>query len=234
MSDDMFDPEKFVLAMDVGTMNVRCHIYDKYANIRGEGHGVMKLQFPYHGWVELEPGVLWKTFIEVMKDGIQSAGVKPDQIACIGISTHRGTFTNWDRESGRPFHNFITWKDIRSESLCKMWNNSLKMKFLRRGAKFLHFITRRKRFLAASKLHFRSGMVVMRLLWILQHISKLKERAVEGQAMFGTLDTWLLWKLTGGKVHVTDSSCASISGMYDPFQCILVSEHAKDNLFVKF
>ncbi|XP_076331921.1 glycerol kinase 5-like isoform X2 [Tachypleus tridentatus] len=178
----------------------------------------MRLKLPHHGWVELEPSVLWKTFIEVMNDGIQSAGVKPNEIACIGISTQRGTFTNWDRETGEPFHNFITWKDIRSQGLCKVWNSSLKMKFLRGGAKFLHFITRRKRFLAASALHFRSEMVVMRLLWVLQHVSKFKERAMEGQAMFGTLDTWLLWKLTGGKVHATDSSCASITGMYDPFQ----------------
>ncbi|XP_076339359.1 glycerol kinase 5-like [Tachypleus tridentatus] len=218
MSGDLLNGQKYIVAVDVGTTNVRCHIYDKQANIKGEAQGRMELMFPHHGWVELSPDMLWNTFVQVVRNGIKNAGIKAKQVACIGISTQRGTFTNWDRETGQPFHNLITWKDTRAERLCREWNNSIQMKCLRGGAQLLYFFTRRKRFLAASILYFQTGMVVMRLLWMLQHIPVIRERAVEGQAMFGTLDTWLMWKLTGGRTHATDSSCASISGMYDPFQ----------------
>ncbi|CAG2122977.1 unnamed protein product, partial [Medioppia subpectinata] len=129
----------------------------------------------------------------------------------------RGTFITWDRETGQPFHNFITWKDIRSEQLCNQWNQSMRMKCLKMGAKFVHFFSRSDRFLAASLLRFTTGMVVMRLVWVLQNIPRVRQRAVEGNALYGTVDTYLIWRLTSGKVHATDPSNACITGFYDPF-----------------
>nr|CAD7572466.1 unnamed protein product [Timema californicum] len=116
-----------------------------------------------------------------------NAGVSLNQVTCLGISTQRSTFTTWHKDTGKTFHNFITWKDIRADGLVRYWNNSYKM------------------------------MVTMRLVWALQHVESLKEAASQGQAMFGTVDTWLLYRLTAGRLHVTDVSNASATGMYDPF-----------------
>ena len=146
-----------------------------------------------------------------------AAKITAPQILCLGISTQRGTFITWDRKTGEPFHEFITWKDIRSDHLCKQWNHSFRMKCINFGAKFVHFFTRSNRFLAASLLRFTTGMVVMRFLWVLQNIPHIRLKAVEGDALYGTLDTYLVWKLTGGKVHATDASNACITGFYDPF-----------------
>jgi putative glycerol kinase 5 len=140
-----------------------------------------------------------------------------NQISCIGISTLRGTFITWDRETGEPFHNFITWKDIRADKLCDEWNDSFRVKCLKSGAKFIHFFTRSNRFLAASLLKFSTGMIVIRFLWMLENLPIIRQRAIEGRAMFGTVETYLIWKLTGGKVHATDPSNACVSGFFDPF-----------------
>ena len=89
---------------------------------------------------------------------------------CCGISTQRATFINWRKSTGRPFHNFITWKDLRADQLVKEWNSSLTMKGIRCGSKFLHLVTRQNRFMVGSILKFQNKMVVMRLLWALQNI----------------------------------------------------------------
>ncbi len=136
----------------------------------------------------------------------------------MAIATQRGTFTTWDRESGQTFHNFITWKDIRSSSLCEQWNNSFRIKALKAGANLLHFFTRSHRFLAGSLMKFTTGMAVIRLIWVLENLPQVKQKAIEGKAMFGTVDTYLVWKLTGGKVHATDASNACVTGMFDPFR----------------
>lgn len=145
------------------------------------------------------------------------AKINVSQLLCMGISTQRGTFITWDRKTGEPFHNFITWKDIRSDQLCKQWNQSFRLKCIKFGAKFIHFFIRSNRFLAASLLRFTTGMVIMRFIWVLQNIPQIRLKATEGDALYGTLDTYLVWKLTSGRVHATDASNSCITGFYDPF-----------------
>ncbi len=140
-------------------------------------------------------------------------------LKCMGISTQRATFTTWDRKSGKEFHNFITWKDVRADSLVKSWNGSMTMKALHAGGSCLYFVTRQKRFLAASILSFQNKMVIMRLLWALQNIPELRD-AVQSQVdrvMFGTLETWLLYRFSRGKTYMCEIACTSATGLFDPF-----------------
>uniref|UniRef100_A0A3Q3X6F1 Glycerol kinase 5 n=1 Tax=Mola mola TaxID=94237 RepID=A0A3Q3X6F1_MOLML len=214
-----FKKESFVLSVDVGTTSIRCHVYDKQANIRGSCTTKVVPLYPEVGYVEMDPDELWTGFITVVKGAVQDAGVQMHQIKALGISTQRGTFTTWDRRTGVPFHNFISWQDQRAADLVKSWNRSL--------MKFVYFLTRLKRSLAASLIVFSTQHVTFRLVWALTHY---RQAVAEGNCCFGTIDSWLLFKLTKGRIHVTDYSNASTTGIFDSYQmcwsqllCSLVS-----------
>ncbi|KAF6730758.1 putative glycerol kinase 5 [Oryzias melastigma] len=152
------------------------------------------------------------------------------QVEALGMSTQRATFTTWNRKSGVPFHNFISWQDQRAADLVKSWNASCTMKVIHGLMKMLYFLTQQKRYLAASLIVFSPQHVTMRLLWILQHYTQVRQACEEGTCCFGTIDTWLLFKLTKGRVHATDYSNASSTGIFDSYQmcwsgflCSLVS-----------
>ncbi|KAL5005350.1 hypothetical protein ScPMuIL_018806 [Solemya velum] len=207
----------YVLSVDVGTTSLRCHIYDRHGNIRGSSSKRIEMQYPHQGWVEVVPDVLFDQLVLSVKESLQAASLKSQQLTCMGLACMRNTFVTWDSETGKPFHNFISWQDLRATEHTKLWNTSYAMKLLHNGSKFLHFFTRKKRFIGASVLKFSTNHVSMRLLWCLDTIPELRQRASEGKAMFGCVETWLLWRLTGKKVHATDCSCASATGLFDPF-----------------
>ena len=129
----------------------------------------------------------------------------------------RATFVTWDKRSGKVFHNFITWKDVRAADLVNSWNDSLTMKSLRVVSSVLYRVTGRTQFRAASVLTLQNKMVNMRLLWALQNIPELKKAAKDGNARFGTLETWLVYKLTRGQKYLTDIGSVSATGLFDPF-----------------
>ncbi|WAR28422.1 GLPK5-like protein [Mya arenaria] len=155
---------------------------------------------PKPGWVEMDPEHLFQQFLDCVSESIKVTH------SCIS------------RETEKPYHNFITWQDMRARDYVKSWNDSVTLKALNSGSKILHTFTRKKRFLSASVLKFMSPQVTLRLLWCLDNIPELRKRASAGQVMFGCIETWILWRLTKGKVHATDYSCASGTGLYDPFQ----------------
>ncbi|KAK6196445.1 hypothetical protein SNE40_001669 [Patella caerulea] len=194
MSDDINEGVKkgsspaYVLSLDVGTTTLRSHIYDKLCNVKGSSSKKIKVIHPNVGWSEMDPELLVDQVKDCINESIRAAGIEANKVTCLGIATQRATFLTWDSETGKPYHNLVTWQDLRASDHVKLWNNSYTMK------------------------------VTMRLLWFFQNIPKLHERASEGKVMFGCIDTWLLWKLTGGTVHSTDYSCASSTGLYDPFQ----------------
>ncbi|KAJ8310480.1 hypothetical protein KUTeg_012345, partial [Tegillarca granosa] len=189
-------PDPYVVAVDIGTTSLRSHVYDK-----------REILSPKPGWSEMNPDVLLQQVIDCVKESVGAAGLFPHQVTCMGISVQRNTFITWDRETGKPFHNFITWRDLRSRDMVKNWNSSVRMKFLNNGSSFLHLFTRQKRFLAASVLKFITPQVTMRLIWMLENTDQMKERAYEGQLMFGCMETWLLWKLTGEKFEWSTVVC---------------------------
>ncbi|XP_015774274.1 PREDICTED: putative glycerol kinase 5 [Acropora digitifera] len=178
--------------------------------------GVQLLQ-PHPGWVELDPLVLWEQFVDVITEVIEASNLKASDVTALGISTMRGTFLTWDRQTGRPYHNFISWQDMRSHTYVESWNKSLTLKSLNIGSKFLHMILRQKKYLAGSVINFATQHASIRLHWLLKSRPELAKKAEMGVLAFGTIDSWLIWNLTKGQVHVTDYSNASSTGMFDPF-----------------
>ncbi|XP_027319723.2 glycerol kinase 5 isoform X3 [Anas platyrhynchos] len=166
-------PARYVLGVDVGSTAVKCHVYDRAAAVRGSSCRKVESLYPHPGWVELDPEVLWSQFIGVIKEAVQAAGLHMRQVAGLGISTQRATFITWHRKTGKPFHNFISWQDLRSAELVNSWNRSL--------------------------------------------LLKADEAAKKNNCCFGTVDTWLLYKLTKGSVYATDYSNASSTGIFEPF-----------------
>eukprot|EP00064_Thunnus_orientalis_P008779 superscaffoldBa00001070_g8802 len=213
-----FKKESFILSVDVGTTSIRCHVYDKEAKIRGSCTTKVVPLYPEVGHVEMDPDALWKGFITVVKGAVQDTGVHMHQIEALGISTQRSTFTTWDRRTGVPFHNFISWQDQRAADLVKSWNRSCTMKAIHGVMKVLYFLTRQKRSLAASLIVFTTQHVTFRLVWALTHYKQVRQAVAEGNCCFGTMDTWLLFKLTKGFVHATDYSNASATGIFDSYQ----------------
>ncbi|XP_076837757.1 glycerol kinase 5 isoform X1 [Brachyhypopomus gauderio] len=210
--------ERCILSVDVGTTSIRCHVYDKTATIRGSCSTKVSLLYPRPGWVEMDPEDLWRGFVSVVKGAVQDSGLQMCQMEALGISTQRATFTTWDKKTGKTFHNFIGWQDLRAEEMVRSWNNSCTMKSIHGVMKVLHFLTRQKRFLAASLVVFTTQHVSLRLAWALRNIPQIKKAVDEGTCCFGTIDTWLLYKLTKGLVHATDFSNASSTALFDSYQ----------------
>ncbi|KAK3584659.1 hypothetical protein CHS0354_001238 [Potamilus streckersoni] len=212
-------PKKmYVISVDVGTTSVRSHVYTQQGTIKGTSSRKIEIISPKPGMTEMDPEKLYTHVVDCVKESIQASGLAVEDITCMGITTQRNTFTLWDRETGKLYHNFLTWQDLRARNYVKEWNDSYTLKALNSGSKFLHMFTRKKRYLAASVLKFMSAQVTLRLIWLLDNVNQLRQRACDGLVMFGCIETWLLWKLTKGKVHATDYSCASGTGLFDPFQ----------------
>ncbi|XP_065840915.1 putative glycerol kinase 5 [Oscarella lobularis] len=210
--------EKFVVSVDVGTTNIKACVYDKVGTIRGEAREEVSIECPRPQWAEMDEERLWEAFQSVTKKAVLNASIGFENVACLGIATQRGTFITWNKQTGKPLHKFICWHDLRCAELCKRWNSKLSLKALHAGGSFMHFFTKSNRFMAAKVLHFYPRMAISRLAWVLENIDEAKELAAEENLLFGTIDTWLLWKISAGRLHVTDYSNASSTGMYDPWK----------------
>ena len=183
----------FILALDQGTTSSRAILFDHAGAIRAIAQKEFPQHFPQAGWVEHDPLEIWSSQLEVARAALAKAGLKAREIAAIGITNQRETTLIWDRRTGEPIQNAIVWQDRRTASFC----DDLK----RAGHGDL--ITRKTglvidAYFSGSKIH-----------WLLDHVPGARERARRGQLAFGTVDTWLLWKLTGGALHLTDASNAS-------------------------
>jgi glycerol kinase len=195
-----------VLALDQGTTSSRAILFDH----RGRNLAAAQIEFPQHfpqpGWVEHDPEDLWDTTRRAALAVLRKAGVTARAVAAVGIANQRETTILWDRATGRPLHRAIVWQDRRTADACA----ALERKGL--GRRF----TRRTGLLLDP---YFSGT---KLAWLLDHMPGARRRAERGELAFGTVDTWLLWRLTGGRVHATDVSNASrtllanLSGAWDP------------------
>lgn len=119
---------KFIAALDVGTTTIRCIIFDESLQVKGAAHDEVQLLYPQPGHVEIDPEDFWQRICSTIERSISDAGLQPQQVAGLGISTQRSTFICWDKTTGRPYHNFITWKDLRADSLITKWNSSYLLK----------------------------------------------------------------------------------------------------------
>uniref|UniRef100_A0A1Y9IW38 Glycerol kinase 5 n=1 Tax=Anopheles minimus TaxID=112268 RepID=A0A1Y9IW38_9DIPT len=217
----------FIATLDVGTTTIRCFVYAARTNGEpvpvGTAYDHVDLIYPAPGWVEINPEKLWASVLHTIRKATEDANLTIDQLSCLAISTQRNSFTCWNRNTGQVYHNFITWKDLRADQLVKDWNNSFTLRLLKLGASFLHFFTRSKRFLAGSVIKLMNPQVTLRLSWVLQNNALLREDLKDGHVLYGTIDSWLLYRLrqgtdsTGPVEHISDVTNCTSTGFYDPF-----------------
>jgi glycerol kinase len=201
---------RLVLALDQGTTSSRAILFDRRGRCVASAQEEFRQHFPGPGWVEHEPADLWETTRRVALAVLRRSGAAKGDVAAVGIANQRETTLLWDRATGRPLHRAIVWQDRRTAGACAaLERRGLGPLFQRRTGLLLD------PYFSATKL-----------AWILDRVPGARRRAARGELAFGTVDTWLLWKLTGGRVHATDPSNASRtllasldSGAWDPGLC---------------
>jgi glycerol kinase len=191
--------EKYILTLDQGTTSSRALIINKQGEMMAIAQKEFKQIFPKTGWVEHNPSEIWSSQASVIAEAIAQAGINGKQIAGIGITNQRETTLVWDKKTGIPVYNAIVWQDRRTSKYCE----SLK-------AKGLEETIRNKTGLVIDS--YFSGPKVH---WILKNVKGVRERAEKGELAFGTVDSWLVWKLTQGRTHITDVSNASRTMMFN-------------------
>jgi glycerol kinase len=220
--------EEYILVNDVGTTGTRAVIYDRDTNLVSEVYTELPQVFPKPGWTEQDPIAIYDRCIEVTEKALAEAGVKPAQIAAMGIATQRSTSVLWDRKTGEPVYNFITWQDTRMSDECERINRTAFFKTLHvlggaygRIAPLSEKLKKNaagKTLITAAHFILTPAMSPAHARWVLDNVDGAAEKAAAGDLLFGTVDTWLVWKYTGGKTHATDFSNISSTGMWDPFQ----------------
>ena len=194
--------EEFVLSIDQGTTGSTVLMFDHEGSIRGRAYSEFTQHFPRPGWVEHDADEIWRVTLSVIGDALEKSQISATDINAIGITNQRETTVLWDRKTGEPVHHAIVWQDRRTAAYC----DELKS----RG---LEEMVRKKTGLVIDA--YFSGTKVK---WMLDNVPGLRQRAEKGEIAFGTIDSWLVWHLTGGKAHVTDYSNASRTLLYNIFE----------------
>lgn len=195
----MSNMEKYILTLDQGTTSSRALIINKKGEIKAIAQKEFTQYFPKTGWVEHNPEEIWSSQSSVITEAIAEAGIIENQIAGIGITNQRETTIVWDKKTGIPVYNAIVWQDRRTSKFC----DSLKAKGFE------------------EKIRMKTGLVIdsyfsgTKIHWLLKHVEGLQGRAEKGELAFGTVDSWLIWKLTQGRTHITDVSNASRTMMFN-------------------
>ncbi len=188
-----------ILAIDQGTTSSRAIVFDADMTVVAQAQEEFPQHYPASGWVEHDPSDLWSTTAGTCRAAIEKAGIDASAIAAIGITNQRETVVVWDRDTGKPIHNAIVWQDRRTASIC----DDL------RGAGHEDMVT------ARTGLLLDPYFSATKLKWILDHVDGARDRARAGELLFGTVDSYLIWKLTGGARHVTDATNACRTMLYD-------------------
>ena len=190
---------KYMMALDAGTTSNRCVLFNEKGEMCSMAQKEFTQHFPKAGWVEHDANEIWSTQLEVAKQAMENLGVTAANIAAIGITNQRETTVVWDKQTGEPVCHAIVWQCRRTSEYC----DSLKEKGL------------------TDTFRAKTGLVIdayfsgTKLRWILENVPHARERAERGELLFGTIETWLIWKLTGGRAHVTDYSNASRTMLFN-------------------
>lgn len=191
--------ETYILSLDQGTTSTRAILFNKKGEIVHTAQREFTQYFPKPGWVEHNANEIWGSVLAVIADLLSSSMIKPEQIAGIGITNQRETAVVWDKETGHPVYNAIVWQSRQTSGIC----DELKEKGY------------------SDTIRDKTGLLIdayfsgTKVKWILDNVEGAREKADQGKLLFGTIDTWLIWKMSGGKAHVTDYSNASRTLMYN-------------------
>ena len=181
-----------ILALDQGTTSSRAIVFDENGTICAVAQKSLTQIYPHPGWVEHNPDEIWDTQLACARQALANAKITAAEVSAIGIANQRETTLLWDRASGRPIHNALVWQDRRGTAWCE----------------------EQRRSGITLALQSKTGLVLdpyfsaSKIVWLLEHVEGARDKAMRGELAFGTVDSWLLWKLTGG-LHATDPSNAS-------------------------
>jgi glycerol kinase len=190
---------QYVLAVDQGTTGSTVLVFDEMAAIKGRAYAEITQHFPRPGWVEHDAEEIWNVTRGAIERALASAGIESSDLAAIGITNQRETTVLWERSTGRPVHPAIVWQDRRTADACQRLREAGHEEAIRR----------------------KTGLVIdpyfsaTKVQWLLNSVAGLREAAERGEIAFGTVDSWLIWKLTGGRAHVTDPSNASRTALFN-------------------
>ncbi|MEW6598042.1 MAG: glycerol kinase GlpK [Pseudomonadota bacterium] len=190
---------RYILALDQGTTSSRALVFDEAASVRGVGQYEFAQHFPASGWVEHEAEDLWSTTLAACRDALKAAGIEARDLAAIGVTNQRETVVVWDRATGEAIHRAIVWQDRRTADLCQA----------------LRATGEEADVAARTGLLLDPYFSATKAAWILDQVPGARARAERGELCFGTVDSWLIWKLTGGKTHATDATNASRTQLYN-------------------
>ncbi|MGN7454477.1 glycerol kinase GlpK [Paenibacillus pasadenensis] len=191
--------QKYILAIDQGTTSSRAIVFDRQGRIVSTAQQEIRQYFPQPGWVEHDASEIWVSVLGVIASSLSQAEILPEQIEAIGITNQRETAVVWDRHTSRPIHHAIVWQSRQTQDICE--------ELKRQGHE--------ERFRGKTGLLIDPYFSGTKIKWLLDHVEGAREKAENGDLLFGTIDSWLVWKLSGGKVHVTDYSNASRTLLYN-------------------
>ncbi len=189
----------YILAIDQGTTSSRAIIFDADQQIVSVAQKEFAQIFPDSGWVEHDPEEIWESVVETCQRAIKDAQIQAAQVAAIGITNQRETVVIWDRETGKPIYNAIVWQDRRTASMCEM----------------LKLAGKEKTFTNKTGLLLDPYFSGTKVRWLMENVKGIREKARSGKLAFGTIDSFLIWRLTGGEVHATDATNASRTLMFN-------------------
>lgn len=191
--------EQYILSIDAGTTSARCIIFDKQGNVRAMKQRELHMVYPHDGWVEQSAREIWEVQRTVCQEAIAALAIRPEQIAAIGITNQRETTIVWDKQTGEPIAPAIVWQCRRTASMAEDLRTRGLEPYIRKTTGLLV-----DAYFSATKIS-----------WILDHVAGARQRAKRGKLLFGTVDSWLIWNLTGGKRHVTDVTNAARTMLFD-------------------
>ena len=192
--------QHYVAAVDQGTTSTRCIVFDADSRTVAVEQREHRQIFPRPGWVEHDALEIWERVEEVVAGALRKAGLGAGDLAALGITNQRETTVVWDKETGRPIHHAIVWQDSRTDHFCD---------------ELAHRAGGRDAYADRTGLPISSYFSAPKIRWLLDNVPGAHERAARGELLFGTMDSWLIWNLTGGKVHVTDVTNASRTMLMD-------------------
>ena len=191
--------KQYILSLDQGTSSSRAIVFVRQGKICAVAQREFTQIFPKPGWVEHNPAEIWASQASVIAEAMAIEGIPMDELAAIGITNHRETTIVWEAATGKPVYNAIVWQDRRTADLCEAMKAS--------GL--------------TEKIRLKTGLIIdayfsgTKIKWILDNVEGARQMAEAGQLRFGTVDSWLIWQLTGGKVHVTDVTNASRTMLFN-------------------
>ncbi len=209
--------EQFILAVDFGSTKVACALF---GTVSGREVGRSEAPVTYHspepGSCEMDPEEVWQLFLTVVRRALASSGLPIARVSCLGLCVQRNSLLLWERATGRPLSQFITWRDDRASAVASRLNASLSHRAFRAVTRALCWLGSQPKLRMVSLFSFKAAMACVRLYHLLQE-PRLAALARGGSLCAGCLESWLLWRLTGGAEFATEASCAGITGLYDPF-----------------